>query len=134
MGLSVEESVGNEDHIWDIRNPDGGASGLEFARGRMRAHTDVLAHSLPTTINVIVCSAEGLLVAQATDLHDETPTPMARLRIVGEHIERTNVWPDESDVGKPVILPGGEVGILRSWSNAADGSEWTWTVELHNHR
>ncbi|MEP7060144.1 MAG: hypothetical protein ABI828_05380 [Actinomycetota bacterium] len=27
---------------------------------------------------------------------------------------------------------GGEVGILRSWWNAEDGSQWTWTVELHN--
>ncbi|MGH2534880.1 MAG: hypothetical protein ACRDJW_21680 [Thermomicrobiales bacterium] len=49
-------------------------------------------------------------------------------------ITRADLWPDESDVGQPVILPGGEIGILLSWWNAADGSEWRWRIELYNHR
>jgi hypothetical protein len=31
-----------------------------------------------------------------------------------------------------VILPGGEVGILKAWWNAEDRKEWRWHVELYN--
>ena len=34
----------------------------------------------------------------------------------------------------PVLLPGGEVGILLSWWNAAGESEWRWQVEFYNQR
>ena len=34
----------------------------------------------------------------------------------------------------PVLLPGGEVGVLLSWRNAADESEWRWQVEFYNQR
>ena len=33
---------------------------------------------------------------------------------------RRERWPDESNQGRPVILPGGEVGILQSWWNHSD--------------
>jgi hypothetical protein len=59
---------------------------------------------------------------------------MARLRIENGDVTRENVWPDPSDIGKPVILPGGDVGILTAWWHADDHSEWRWTIELHNHR
>ena len=42
-------------------------------------------------------------------------------------------WPTAADLGAPVIMPGGEVGILIAWWNAEDGSEWRWQVELYNH-
>ncbi len=40
----------------------------------------------------------------------------------------------DHDLGSPVLLPGGEVGILLSWRNAADESEWRWQVEFYNQR
>ena len=52
----------------------------------------------------------------------------------GATITRLDLWPEEADIGKPVILPGGDAGILLSWWNAADGSEWRWQVEYYNHR
>ena len=33
-------------------------------------------------------------------------------------------------VGMPVILPGGEVGILKAWWNDDIGQEWRWSVEF----
>jgi len=122
----------NDLHTWEIRNPDGGMLGLEFAKGRMAAHTDVLSHALPERIDVEVRDASGAVVAAARGLDGGASTPMARLSIQGEAVTRENVWPDGSDLGKPVILPGGEIGILRSWWNADDGSQWTWNVEFHN--
>ena len=124
--------MSNDLHTWEIRNPDGGMLGLEFAKGRMTAHTDVLSHALPERVDVEVRGAAGAVVASAQGLEGGASTPMARLSIHDGAITRVNVWPEESDLGKPVILPGGEVGILRSWWNADDGSQWTWTVEFHN--
>ena len=58
---------------------------------------------------------------------------MTRLRRTGRDVVREDGWPEKEDIGRPVILPGGEVGILKEWWNAADGSEWRWSVEFYNH-
>jgi hypothetical protein len=121
------------DHIWEIRNPDGGSTGLEVARGRMAPHDAVLAHALPERVDVEVFDETRSLVARGTDLPGKLASPIARLWIRGGKVERENVWPDDSDLGKPVILPGGEVGILTSWWHADDHSAWRWTIELSNH-
>jgi hypothetical protein len=59
---------------------------------------------------------------------------MARLTRKGSTIEREDLWPEEVDIGRLVILPGGEVGRLLQWWNAEDGSQWRWQVEFYNHR
>jgi hypothetical protein len=59
---------------------------------------------------------------------------MARLTVRNGRIAREDLWPDDRDLGHPVILPGGEVGILRAWWNAEDGSAWRWQVEFSNRR
>ena len=121
-------------HVWELRSPEGGAKGLEFARAEMDAmHRTVLVHAAPSAMEVTV-TADDVVVAHAEGLRDETrSTPMCRVRIVGSTLDRENVWPTAADVGLPVILPGGEVGILLEWSNPDDESEWTWRVEFHNH-
>jgi hypothetical protein len=59
---------------------------------------------------------------------------MTRLTVRGDQIRREDIWPEESDIGQVVVLPGGEVGKLVSWWNAEDGSEWRWQVEFYNQR
>lgn len=120
------------DQIWDLRNPDGGMLGIEFARG-ICAETDcMLAHALPERVTVRVTTGDGTVVATGKDLSHPKSRPMARLWLRGDRVERENVWPDDTDIDRPVILPGGEVGVLQSWWNADDGSEWRWQVEFHN--
>ncbi|MGH9082614.1 MAG: hypothetical protein ACRDWN_04650, partial [Acidimicrobiales bacterium] len=46
---------------------------------------------------------------------------------------RREVWPDDSFHGLPVLLAGGEVGLLRHWEHADDRSWWRWQIELSNH-
>lgn len=122
------------DYVWELRNPDGGAMGLEFARGRS-APTDVmLGHALPERVDVEVRDEEGGVVARGLSLRDERSTPMSRLTLRDDGVSRENIWPGSEDLGRPVILPGGEIGILQSWWNAEDESEWRWVLELHNHR
>ena len=121
--------------IWEIRSPDGGSTGLEFARARMEEHERVLGHALPRRADVEVTDGDGNVLARGRRLSHDAVTPMCRLDLAGDgSIRRENVWPDESDIGKPVILPGGEVGILTQWWNAEDHTAWRWSIELSNRR
>jgi len=121
-------------HVWDLWIPDVGAQGASFARGRMDAHDVVLVHAAPAMLDVAVRTDDGVLVASGLSLQRGAETPMARLRIQGSSIGREDIWPDAGDVGRPVILMGGEIAILRSWWNDAGHQEWRWTIELYNHR
>jgi len=120
-------------YVWDIRNPDGASMGLEVARGRSAAHQVVLAHALPERCDVTVTDDSGAVIARGDDLRGGQDSPLARLSVVEGGIERENIWPGDADLDLPVILPGGEIGILESWWHADDHSEWRWRIELSNH-
>jgi len=49
-------------------------------------------------------------------------------------IEREDIWPTEREIGLPVILAGGEVGILTAWWNDSERRTWRWSTELFNHK
>ncbi|MFN8559217.1 MAG: hypothetical protein U0531_18385 [Dehalococcoidia bacterium] len=120
--------------IWDLWYPDAAAQGLPFARGRLDRTEVLLVHAAPAALRVEVRSDDGAPLATGDDLARTADRPMLRLRRDGVRITREDVWPGPEDIGRPVLLPGGEVGILRSWWNAPDGSEWRWQVEFSNHR
>jgi len=120
--------------IWDLWYPQAGATGVSFARGRLEATKVLLVHAPPSTLTVEVRSDQGQRLAYAQDLAQTADRPIARLMIQEEHLIREDFWPAEEDLGLFVILPGGEVGQLKSWWNADDGSEWRWQIEFYNHR
>lgn len=123
------------DHqIWDLWYPGAAAQGLPFARGRLEATPILLVHAAPDRLDVAVRDDDGRLLAEGKRLAQTADRPMARLSIQGAEVAREDLWPQDADIGRPVILPGGEVGILLSWWNAADGSAWRWRVEFFNHR
>jgi hypothetical protein len=117
--------------VWELRNPDGAMLGMEFARGTSDPTDCLLAHALPERISVTVTD-DDRVIARGDDLGHEASTPIARLWVRGSEVSRENVWPDESDLGRPVILPGGEIGILQKWWHADDHREWRWQVEFSN--
>ena len=119
--------------VWELRNPDGASQGLEYARARLAPAERVLAHALPERVNVEVYDDDRKLVARADGLEGGESSPMAILEVADGGLSRRNLWPDDTHLGLPVILPGGEVGTLTAWSHADDKSEWTWSIELHNH-
>jgi hypothetical protein len=115
---------------WEIRT-GGGATGVEVALARLDGQHDVvLAHALPASVDVWVLENGARLRAAGRDLHDDDTTPMCRLWIDGVRILRRNVWPGEADLGLPVILPGGEAGILRAWEHDDERTHWRWSVEF----
>ncbi len=120
--------------IWDLWYPQAASTGIPFARGRLEATNILLVHAAPPMLTVEVRSDDGKRLVYARDLSQTADRPMARLTIQGEHITREDLWPVQEDLGRLVILPGGEVGQLLSWWNAEDGSEWRWQVEFYNHR
>ena len=120
--------------IWDLWYPQAGATGIHFARGRPDKADVLLVHAPPPMLTVEVRSEDGTRIAYAQDLVQTADRPIARLTIKGEQMTRNDTWPTETDLGRLVILPGGEVGKLVSWWNSEDGSEWRWQVEFYNHR
>jgi hypothetical protein len=121
-----------ETYVWELRNPDGGALGLEFARGSSSPTDTMLVHAAPSRLNVEVRTWEGELVAKGWNLVHEEIAPMSKLTISDGKVARVNLWPGEEDIGRAVIFPGGEVGVLTAWWNDEVGQEWRWSVEFSN--
>ena len=108
---------------------------MPFARGRLDP-TDVLyVHAAPEALTVEIRADDGRLPARGQDLARTTRegVPITKLKRLGDKIVREDLWMTEADVDKPVILPGGEVGIIKSWWHAPDHREWRWHVEFYNH-
>jgi hypothetical protein len=122
--------------VWDLWFPNAAAQGLSFARGRLDATEILLVHAPPGALRVEVRDDEGRPIAKGDQLRRSTSDyfPIARLTKDGGTISRVDGWPEDEDMGRPVILPGGEVGILKSWWNSTDGQEWRWQIEFYNHR
>jgi hypothetical protein len=124
----------SELQIWDLWYPQAASTGVSFARGRLEHTTVLWVHAPPPLLTVEVRSENGQRLAYAQDLSQTADRPIARLTLRGNKITREDLWPIQNDFGQLVLLPGGEVGKLLSWWNAADGSEWRWQVEFYNHR
>jgi hypothetical protein len=125
------------DHLetWDLWLPGPGATGLPFARSRINAKDAgdrVLVHAAPQRLQVTVTDAAGVVIARSDRLERHQPGPMSFLLRHGATITLEDGWPTPSDIGRVVLLPGGEAGILKTWWNADDRKEWRWQVEFYN--
>ena len=120
---------------WELWYPQAAATGLLFARGRADAgFAALLGHAAPAVLTAVVRAADGRALATGTDLAQTADTPIARLMRRGGSLERSDIWPGQAEIGLPVLLPGGEIGILTQWWHAEDHSEWRWQIELYNRR
>lgn len=121
--------------FWDLWMPGPGATGLSFARCRVRAQdaTDrILVHAAPQQLQVTVRDADGKVLATGENLSRRQPGPMSYLVRVDSRISLEDVWPTADDIGRLVLLPGGEAGILKAWWHADDKKEWRWQIEFSN--
>jgi hypothetical protein len=122
---------------WDLWFPAAGATGISFARSRVEAEAAgerLLVHAAPPQLEVVVRGEDGRVVAEGQDLERGEPGPMSYLVRQGGRILLEDGWPTQDDLGRLVILPGGEAGILTAWWHADDHSQWRWQVEFSNHR
>lgn len=118
--------------MWDLWYPAAAATGMPFARSRINGGDVLLVHAAPPVLSVSIRTDDGHLLAQADELNATAETPITRLTRRGNRIDREDIWPGSADVGRVVILPGGEAGVLLEWWNAEDYSEWRWRVEFYN--
>ena len=121
---------------WELWFPSAGATGLLFTRTRVDgadAAERVLVHAAPPTLDVVVRSEDGELLASASGLERTSPGPMSALVRRGSRMELEDLWPTQAEIGLLVLLAGGETGRLTSWWHADDRSEWRWQLELYNH-
>lgn len=119
---------------WEVWFPSAAATGLLVGRGRLDPTPVLLVHAVPDVITVEVRDDAGRRLAYSSDLKRTLASPICRLTRDGENVTREDIWPSERDYGLPLLLPGGEVGILKSWWNADDKMEWRWQLELYNSR
>ena len=126
--------MAEEIEIWDLWFPEAAAQGLAFARGRLRATEVLLVHAAPAILRVEVRRDDGALIVRGDALRRTDETPIARLRRRDRTVQREDIWPGEAEIGAPVILAGGEVGVLTAWWNSDDRQEWRWSIELYNHK
>jgi hypothetical protein len=121
--------------IWDLWFPSAGATGVAFARARVEADVAgdrVLVHAAPPKLQVEVRADDGTLVARGKELERGAPGPISFLVREGGAIRLEDGWPTDEDLGRLVILPGGEAGILTAWWHADDRRSWRWSVEFSN--
>ena len=120
---------------WELWYPDAAATGLLVARGRLDPTAVLWLHAAPPVLSVTVRDAADRTIASGEGLaRAGERLPMTRLWIAGAEVRREDRWPTDADLGVPVVVPGGEVGILTAWWHAADEQEWRWSVEFYNHR
>lgn len=124
------------DQVWDLWFPGVGSTGLPFCRARISADVGdvVLVHAAPPRLDVTVRDDIGNAIASTTGLERTAPGPMTVLRRDGDQVQLQDRWPGEDDLGRLVLLPGGEAGILTAWWHAEDRSGWRWSIEFSNHR
>ena len=118
---------------WTVWYPQAAATGLLLGRGRLDAADTLLVHAAPDSLTVEVADTDGQRVAYGQDLPQTQESPMWRLRRLDGRVVREDVWPTQADLGSLVLLPGGEVGVLKKWWHADDRQSWRWQVELYNN-
>jgi hypothetical protein len=119
---------------WNIRSNDGAMNGLEFCRCTTAGGFErVLVHAAPEKAKVEIIDADDHVLARADLQREGEYSPMTLVEIDGSDLRRSEVWPTQDLYGLPVLLAGGEVGLLREWQHEQDHSWWRWSVEFSNH-
>lgn len=125
------------DESWEIWYPQAGATGLPVLRTLVdgeAAGDRVLVHAPPPVLDVVVRAKDGTVLSQAEGLERDGEGPMVVLVRAGDRVRLEDRWPSDDDLGRVVLLPGGESGVLTAWWHAEDRSSWRWSVEFANSR
>ncbi len=122
----------NRSQTWEVWYPKAASTGLLLGRGLLSPTDTLLVHAVPDVLTAEVRSDSGRRLAFGQDLPRTQASPICRLTRDGASIHREDIWPTERDYDLPILLPGGEVGVLKAWWNADDRKEWRWQIELYN--
>jgi hypothetical protein len=113
---------------WIVETSKDGERWRFFGKAWKSPGEPVLLHAVPRYVRFRPDGqAEwGEPLEQTEDL------PMTMLDM--EKAVRSEVWPDESHVGLPMLLPGGEIGRLLRFEHHVESGEWTYALEFRGSR
>jgi hypothetical protein len=115
---------------WAVESSKDGERWRFLGKGWTSAGEPLLVHGASTFLRYRCLDPDdGTWTAP---LERTANTPIALLDL--KSANRTEIWPDESHTGLPVLLPGGEVGRLLRFEHSADGDRWTWALEFRGER
>ena len=124
MGLGNEES-------WAVETSRDGHKWRALGRAWKSPGEPVLMH-----VSVRYVRFRQLLPTAEAEwsepLESEGALPMTLVRM--EDHARQDLWPDDSHIGLPMLLPGGENGRLERFEHEPDGSSWRYTLEFRGSR
>lgn len=121
--------------MWQLRSGDGGMNGLEFALALTGGDTRrVLVHAAPSQLRVEVRTDDGQPIVEGEAEREGDYSPITLLTLNDDSVSRSEIWPTDEHIGLPVILPGGEVGLLAAWHNDDDKTWWKWSIQLSNRK
>jgi hypothetical protein len=126
--------MGSDVEYWEVWYPRAAATGVLIGLGAVDPTESLILHSAPDVVTVEVSDGRGAQLAYGADLERTQQSPMCRLRRNGGSVTREDIWPAEDDIESLVMLPGGEVGVLKAWWHTEDRMEWRWQVEFYNSR
>lgn len=119
---------------WSVRSRDGAMNGMEFALCTTAGGLSrVLIHATPDRAFVEVRGDDDHLIARGDIDREGEYSPMTLVEVGEDELRRREVWPDEELYGLPVLLSGGEVGLLREWEHDQEHTWWRWSIEFSNH-
>jgi hypothetical protein len=122
--------LGNEE-CWAVETSKDGSKWRYFGKAWKSPGEPVLMHAPVRWVRyrqlIPVESAEW-----SDPVESEAATPISIVSM--EAGTRDDLWPDESHLGLPMLLPGGEVGRLLAFEHAEDGSTWRYSLEFRGAR
>jgi hypothetical protein len=132
MGWAFARRDGSDDAMvnefghecWIVETSKDGERWRFFGRAWKRPGEPMLLHAVPRFVRFRRDGAEGWVgpLERTGDL------PITRLDMEGE--ERVELWPDETCVGLPMLLPGGEIGSLLRFEHTTEPEGWTYALEF----
>jgi hypothetical protein len=128
MGMPSERVNEFGHECWIVETSKDGERWRFFGRAWKLPGERVLLHAVPRYVRFRPDDrAEwGEPLERTEDL------PMTMLDMEGA--VRSELWPDGSHVGLPMLLPGGEIGRLLSFEHRDDDGEWTYALEFRGSR
>jgi hypothetical protein len=122
--------LGNEE-CWAVETSKDGERWRFFGKAWKSPGEAVLMHAPVRFIRYRqLLPAEDREWCEPLETSGQQPVTIVRM----EERVRQDVWPGEEHVGLPMLLPGGEVGRLRSFEHADDGSSWRYVLEFRGAR
>jgi hypothetical protein len=122
--------MGNEE-AWAVETSRDGAKWRSLGRAWKSPGEPVLMH-----VSIRFVRFRQLIPTEQHEwsepLESEGALPMTLVRM--EDHTREDLWPEDSHLGLPVLLPGGESGRLQRFEHAPDGSSWTYVLEFRGAR